>query len=50
MGLVVTWRFLVSRLVIGVAVEVEVSRFLDRRSSGVVRLLRFYGGAVWWVL
>ena len=42
-GLAVAWRFLVSRLVIGVAVEVEFSRFLDRLSGGVARLLRFSG-------
>ena len=42
-GLAVAWRFLVSRLVIGVVVEVVFSRFLDRLSGGVARLLRFFG-------
>lgn len=48
MGMAMAWRFLVSRLANSVAVEVEVSGFLDQH--GVARLLHFSRGVVWWVL
>ena len=56
MGMAMAWRFLVSRLANSVAVEVEVSGFLDQH--GVARLLHFSrgwfggscdGGAVAWI-